>query len=88
MDALLSVRPSRGSEPEIFSPCSLGQLGPSPRPATERHLLLLGRNFLQWRRPTQQGEGMALEGVSSGCCEGRVDSRASASRCQSSRSPL
>ncbi|XP_029802993.1 KICSTOR complex protein SZT2 isoform X7 [Suricata suricatta] len=43
-----------GSEPGIFSPCSLGQLGPSPRPATERHLLLLGRNFLQWRRPTQQ----------------------------------
>ncbi|XP_025788410.1 KICSTOR complex protein SZT2 [Puma concolor] len=43
-----------GSEPEIFSPCSLGQLGPTPRPAAERHLLLLGRNFLQWRRPTQQ----------------------------------
>lgn len=43
-----------GSEPENFSPCSLGQLGPSPRPAVERHLLLLGRNFLQWRRPTQQ----------------------------------
>ncbi|XP_047581362.1 KICSTOR complex protein SZT2 isoform X2 [Lutra lutra] len=43
-----------GSEPEIFSPCSLGQLCPTPRPAMERHLLLLGRNFLQWRRPTQQ----------------------------------
>nr|XP_019606636.1 PREDICTED: protein SZT2 isoform X3 [Rhinolophus sinicus] len=43
-----------GSEPDIFSPCSLGQLGPTPRPAAERHLLLLGRNFLQWRRPTQQ----------------------------------
>uniref|UniRef100_A0A8C7BGF6 SZT2 subunit of KICSTOR complex n=1 Tax=Neovison vison TaxID=452646 RepID=A0A8C7BGF6_NEOVI len=43
-----------GSEPEIFSPCSHGQLCPTPRPATERHLLLLGRNFLQWRRPTQQ----------------------------------
>ncbi|XP_011934510.1 PREDICTED: protein SZT2 isoform X19 [Cercocebus atys] len=43
-----------GSEPEIFSPCSPGQLGPSPRPAAERRLLLLGRNFLQWRRPTQQ----------------------------------
>ncbi|EAX07098.1 hCG2036582, isoform CRA_d [Homo sapiens] len=43
-----------GSEPEIFGPCSPGQLGPSPRPAAERHLLLLGRNFLQWRRPTQQ----------------------------------
>ncbi|KAM5266600.1 KICSTOR complex protein SZT2 isoform 4-T4 [Hipposideros larvatus] len=42
------------SEPDIFSPCSLGQLGPTPRPAAERHLLLLGRNFLQWRRPTQQ----------------------------------
>ncbi|MBV97215.1 Protein SZT2, partial [Eschrichtius robustus] len=42
------------SEPEIFSPCSLGQLGPTPRPAAERHLLLLGRNFSQWRRPTQQ----------------------------------
>ncbi|ELW62137.1 Protein SZT2 [Tupaia chinensis] len=39
---------------ESFSPCSLGQLGPAPRPAAERHLLLLGRNFLQWRRPTQQ----------------------------------
>ncbi|XP_052033126.1 KICSTOR complex protein SZT2 isoform X1 [Apodemus sylvaticus] len=43
-----------GSEPDIFSPCSLGQLGPAPRPAAERHLLLLGRNFAQWRRPTQQ----------------------------------
>ncbi|KAI5139765.1 KICSTOR complex protein SZT2 isoform X1 [Manis pentadactyla] len=43
-----------GSEQEIFSPCSLGQMGPTPRPAAERHLLLLGRNFLQWRRPTQQ----------------------------------
>ncbi|XP_030679531.1 KICSTOR complex protein SZT2 isoform X2 [Nomascus leucogenys] len=43
-----------GSEPEIFGPCSPGQLGPSPRPAAERRLLLLGRNFLQWRRPTQQ----------------------------------
>ncbi|KFO37760.1 Protein SZT2 [Fukomys damarensis] len=43
-----------GSEPEIFSPCVPGHLGPAPRPATERHLLLLGRNFLQWRRPTQQ----------------------------------
>ncbi|XP_015979221.2 KICSTOR complex protein SZT2 isoform X1 [Rousettus aegyptiacus] len=43
-----------GSEPDIFSPCSLGQLGPTPHPAAERHLLLLGRNFLQWRRPTQQ----------------------------------
>uniref|UniRef100_A0A8I3X6X9 SZT2 subunit of KICSTOR complex n=1 Tax=Callithrix jacchus TaxID=9483 RepID=A0A8I3X6X9_CALJA len=43
-----------GSEPEIFSPCFPGQLGPSPHPAAERHLLLLGRNFLQWRRPTQQ----------------------------------
>ncbi|XP_037356879.1 KICSTOR complex protein SZT2 isoform X2 [Talpa occidentalis] len=43
-----------GSEREIFSPCSLGQVGPMPRPAAERHLLLLGRNFLQWRRPTQQ----------------------------------
>uniref|UniRef100_H0XD15 SZT2 subunit of KICSTOR complex n=1 Tax=Otolemur garnettii TaxID=30611 RepID=H0XD15_OTOGA len=42
------------SEPEIFSPCSPGQLGPAPHPAAERHLLLLGRNFLQWRRPTQQ----------------------------------
>ncbi|XP_012377406.2 KICSTOR complex protein SZT2 isoform X2 [Dasypus novemcinctus] len=42
------------SEPEIFIPCSPGQLGPAPRPAIERHLLLLGRNFLQWRRPTQQ----------------------------------
>ncbi|KAB1268744.1 KICSTOR complex protein SZT2 [Camelus dromedarius] len=42
------------SEPELFSPCSLGQLGPTPNPAAERHLLLLGRNFLQWRRPTQQ----------------------------------
>ncbi|XP_066232164.1 KICSTOR complex protein SZT2 isoform X4 [Saccopteryx leptura] len=42
------------SEPDIFSPCALGQLGPAPRPAAERHLLLLGRNFLQWRRPTQQ----------------------------------
>ncbi|XP_053431840.1 KICSTOR complex protein SZT2 isoform X3 [Nycticebus coucang] len=42
------------SEPEIFSPCSPGQLGLAPRPAAERHLLLLGRNFLQWRRPTQQ----------------------------------
>lgn len=30
----------------------------------ERHLLLLGRNFAQWRRPTQQGEsgGSALWG--------------------------
>ncbi|XP_064137907.1 KICSTOR complex protein SZT2 isoform X5 [Loxodonta africana] len=44
----------RGSESEIFSPCSPGQLGPAPRPAAERHVLLLGRNFLQWRRPTQQ----------------------------------
>ncbi|XP_063092399.1 KICSTOR complex protein SZT2 isoform X2 [Cavia porcellus] len=44
----------RGSEPEIFSPCSPGQLGPASRPATERHLLVLGRNFMQWRRPTQQ----------------------------------
>ncbi|VTJ60892.1 Hypothetical predicted protein [Marmota monax] len=43
-----------GSEPDIFSPCSPGQLGPAPRPAAERHLLLLGRNFMQWRRPTQQ----------------------------------
>ncbi|XP_045714431.1 KICSTOR complex protein SZT2 isoform X1 [Phyllostomus hastatus] len=42
------------SEPDVFSPCSLGQLSPTPRPAAERHLLLLGRNFLQWRRPTQQ----------------------------------
>lgn len=42
------------SEPETFIPCSLGQLGPAPRPAAKRHLLLLGRNFLQWRRPTQQ----------------------------------
>ncbi|XP_037683404.1 KICSTOR complex protein SZT2 isoform X2 [Choloepus didactylus] len=42
------------SEPEIFIPCSLGQLGPAPCPAVQRHLLLLGRNFLQWRRPTQQ----------------------------------
>ncbi|XP_073936484.1 KICSTOR complex protein SZT2 isoform X6 [Castor canadensis] len=42
------------SEPEIFSPCSPGQLGLAPRPAAERHLLLLGRNFVQWRRPTQQ----------------------------------
>ncbi|XP_016075639.1 PREDICTED: protein SZT2 isoform X2 [Miniopterus natalensis] len=42
------------SEPDRFSPCSLGQLGPTPRPAAERHLLLLGRSFLQWRRPTQQ----------------------------------
>ncbi|XP_054428060.1 KICSTOR complex protein SZT2 [Pteronotus mesoamericanus] len=42
------------SEPDVFSPCSLGQLGPTPRPTAERHLLLLGRNFLQWRRPTQQ----------------------------------
>ncbi|XP_028748995.1 KICSTOR complex protein SZT2 isoform X1 [Peromyscus leucopus] len=44
----------RGSEPGVFSPCSPGQLGPAPRPAAERHLLLLGRNFAQWRRPTQQ----------------------------------
>ncbi|XP_008263627.3 KICSTOR complex protein SZT2 isoform X3 [Oryctolagus cuniculus] len=43
-----------GSEPEVFSPRSPGQLGPAPRPAAERHLLLLGRNFAQWRRPTQQ----------------------------------
>ncbi|KAM6172949.1 KICSTOR complex protein SZT2 isoform 3-T3 [Erethizon dorsatum] len=43
-----------GSEPEIFSPCSPGQLGPASRPAAERHLLVLGRNFMQWRRPTQQ----------------------------------
>ncbi|EHA99268.1 hypothetical protein GW7_04346 [Heterocephalus glaber] len=43
-----------GSEPEIFSPCVPGQLGPAPCPAAERHLVLLGRNFLQWRRPTQQ----------------------------------
>ncbi|XP_077006090.1 KICSTOR complex protein SZT2 isoform X2 [Tamandua tetradactyla] len=42
------------TEPEIFIPCSSGQLGPAPRPAIQRHLLLLGRNFLQWRRPTQQ----------------------------------
>uniref|UniRef100_A0A8C6DFR9 SZT2 subunit of KICSTOR complex n=1 Tax=Moschus moschiferus TaxID=68415 RepID=A0A8C6DFR9_MOSMO len=41
-------------EPELFSPRSLGQLGPPPRPGAERHLLLLGRNFSQWRRPTQQ----------------------------------
>ncbi|XP_054994514.1 KICSTOR complex protein SZT2 [Sorex araneus] len=43
-----------GPEPAVFSPCSLGQLGPNPHPAAQRHLLLLGRNFLQWRRPTQQ----------------------------------
>uniref|UniRef100_A0A8C6RFW5 SZT2 subunit of KICSTOR complex n=1 Tax=Nannospalax galili TaxID=1026970 RepID=A0A8C6RFW5_NANGA len=43
-----------GSEPGIFSPCSPGQLGPASRPAAARHLLLLGRNFAQWRRPTQQ----------------------------------
>nr|XP_045004873.1 KICSTOR complex protein SZT2 isoform X1 [Jaculus jaculus] len=43
-----------GSEPSVFSPCSPGQLGPAPHPAAERHLLLLGRNFAQWRRPTQQ----------------------------------
>lgn len=55
----VSLPPTRASEPDIFSPCSLGQMGPTPRPAAERHLLLLGRNFLQWRRPTQQGEGMA-----------------------------
>ncbi|XP_060062042.1 KICSTOR complex protein SZT2 isoform X2 [Erinaceus europaeus] len=42
------------SEPKIFSPCSLEQLGPTPRPAAKRHMLLLGRNFLQWRRPIQQ----------------------------------
>ncbi|KAM6217019.1 KICSTOR complex protein SZT2 [Rhynchocyon petersi] len=43
-----------GSESEIFSPCSPGHLGTASRPAAERHLLLLGRNFLQWRKPTQQ----------------------------------
>lgn len=61
----LSVPPTRASEPEIFSPCSLGQLGPTPRPAAERHLLLLGRNFSQWRRPTQQGEATARRRVGS-----------------------
>ena len=55
----LSLPPTRTPEPELFSPCSLGQLGPPPRPAAERHLLLLGRNFSQWRRPTQQGEATA-----------------------------
>lgn len=80
--AFLSARPfNRGSEPEIFSPCSPGQLGPSPRPAAERRLLLLGRNFLQWRRPTQQGEGMAcggrlrISGGVSNLAKGRVGSR-------------
>ncbi|XP_075411097.1 KICSTOR complex protein SZT2 isoform X3 [Tenrec ecaudatus] len=42
------------SESKLFSPCAHGQLGPAPHPATERHLLLLGRSFMQWRRPTQQ----------------------------------
>ncbi|XP_051855916.1 KICSTOR complex protein SZT2 isoform X2 [Antechinus flavipes] len=43
-----------GPEPVIFTPCSVAQLHPPPRPGAERHLLLLGRNFSQWRRPTQQ----------------------------------
>ncbi|XP_040830269.1 KICSTOR complex protein SZT2 [Ochotona curzoniae] len=43
-----------GSEPELFTPHLPGQLSQAPRPAAERHLLLLGRNFAQWRRPTQQ----------------------------------
>lgn len=58
--------PTRVSEPDIFSPCSLGQLGPTPHPAAERHLLLLGRNFLQWRRPTQQA-AKALQRFEPGC---------------------
>lgn len=61
--------PNRGSEPGLFSPCFPGQLGPAPRPAAERHLLLLGRNFAQWRRPTQQGEEM----VGSSDCWGVPD---------------
>ncbi|XP_044530766.1 KICSTOR complex protein SZT2 [Gracilinanus agilis] len=43
-----------GPDPVIFTPCSTAQLHPPPRPGAERHLLLLGRNFSQWRRPTQQ----------------------------------
>ncbi|XP_069843557.1 KICSTOR complex protein SZT2 isoform X3 [Dipodomys merriami] len=53
------------SEAEIFSPCTPGQLGPAPRPAAERHLLLLGRNFMQWRKPTQQA-AKALQRFESG----------------------
>ncbi|XP_072505248.1 KICSTOR complex protein SZT2 isoform X4 [Notamacropus eugenii] len=43
-----------GPDPVTFTPCSIAQLHPPPRPGAERHLLLLGRNFSQWRRPTQQ----------------------------------
>uniref|UniRef100_F6WZE5 SZT2 subunit of KICSTOR complex n=1 Tax=Monodelphis domestica TaxID=13616 RepID=F6WZE5_MONDO len=43
-----------GPDPVSFTPCSTAQLHPPPRPGAERHLLLLGRNFSQWRRPTQQ----------------------------------
>ncbi|XP_027693985.1 KICSTOR complex protein SZT2 isoform X1 [Vombatus ursinus] len=43
-----------GPDSVIFTPCSTAQLHPPPRPGAERHLLLLGRNFSQWRRPTQQ----------------------------------